>query len=113
MCVTCRRWHNLVQTRLQRGPLALHWDSARPVPLPFDSLDDYDEYQMSTGHHGYVSGCAFAPDGATFVTASNDHTACTLKFSLKNIHLKNAVSAGTSNALAFLANCITHTSLFC
>ena len=62
MCVACRRWHNLVQTRLQRGPLALQWSSVRTV-------------KELCEHTAALRSCAFAPDGGTLVTVSDDDTA--------------------------------------
>ena len=102
--VTCRRWHKLVDDRLQRGPLALHWGSVKSVKqfsghtravisgafapdggtFVTVSIDctarvwattDWSHLHTLTGHTGGVNSCAFAPDGGHLITVSGDRTA--------------------------------------
>ena len=58
----CRQWNNLAHKLMQRAPLALDWPSARTL-------------RVLRGHTYAVSSCAFAPDGNTLVTTSQDETA--------------------------------------
>ena len=57
-----RQWNSLVHQLMQHAPLALDWRSVRTI-------------RMLRGHTGGVRSCAFAPDGSTLVTTSDDKKA--------------------------------------
>ena len=85
-----RQWKILVHELTERAPMALDWRSVRTI-------------KVLRGHTDCVRSCAFAPDGSTLVTTSEDNTVrvwCTRDWS----HL-HTLTSHTRGVRSYVTSC--------